>query len=35
MKATNFSSPKHGVVIHLTREEANRLAARWKLNMKF
>jgi hypothetical protein len=35
MKATNFSSPKHGAVVHLTREEANRLAARWKLKMKF
>lgn len=26
MKATNFSSPKHGSVIHLTRAEADRLA---------
>lgn len=35
MKSTNFSSPKHGAVIHLTAEEANRLAKHWKLEMKF
>lgn len=35
MKATNFSSPKHASVIHLSAEEANQLATRWKLNMKF
>lgn len=29
MKATNFTSPKHGAVIHLTEEEADRLAAHW------
>jgi len=35
MKTTNFSNPKHGAVIHLTAKEANRLAARWGLDMKF
>lgn len=30
MKATNFSSPKHGAVIHLTKQEADRLEAYWK-----
>ena len=34
MKATNFL-PKHGAVIHLTKEEAEKLAAHWKLDMKF
>jgi len=31
MKATNFSSPKHGAVISLTADEAKKLAAHWKL----
>jgi hypothetical protein len=31
MKATNFQSPKHGSVIHLTKEEARKLADRWGL----
>lgn len=31
MKATNFTSPKHGAVIHLTEREARRLADHWKL----
>jgi predicted GH43/DUF377 family glycosyl hydrolase len=31
MKATNFSSPKHGAVISLTATEAKRLADHWKL----
>jgi hypothetical protein len=35
MKSTNFSSPKHGAVIQLTRREAETLARYWKLNMKF
>ncbi|WP_295124892.1 glycoside hydrolase family 43 protein [uncultured Chitinophaga sp.] len=35
MKATNFSSPKHAAVIHLTQKEAQRLATRWGLQMKF
>ena len=29
MKATNFSSPKHGSVIHLTKSEVNRLKRHW------
>ncbi len=29
MKTTNFSSPKHGAVIHLTKEEADRLEDYW------
>lgn len=35
MKATNFSSPKHAAVIHLTAAEANRLAKHWKFDMTF
>ncbi|MBO9618155.1 MAG: glycoside hydrolase family 43 protein [Niabella sp.] len=35
MKATNFSAPKHGAVIWLTKKEARRLADFWKLNMKY
>lgn len=31
MKTTNFSSPKHGAVVHLTQEEADRLAKHWDL----
>lgn len=34
MKATNFSSPKHGAVIHLTKKEAARLANRWGYQLK-
>ncbi len=34
MKATNFL-PKHGAVIHLTKEEAEKLAKHWGLEMKF
>lgn len=29
MQSTNFASPKHGAVVHLTAEEADRLAAHW------
>lgn len=29
MKAANFSSPKHGAVIHITAEEADRLEKHW------
>ena len=35
MKATNFSSPKHGTVIHLTQREAQQIADYWGLQMKF
>lgn len=31
MKSTNFTSPKHGAVIHLTKKEADQLARHWKL----
>lgn len=31
MKTTNFTSPKHGSVIHLTKTEADRLVNFWKL----
>jgi hypothetical protein len=31
MKTTNFSSPKHGSVIQLTKPEADRLARHWAL----
>ena len=30
MKATNFSSPKHGAVIHLTKDEAENLKRYWE-----
>ncbi len=33
MKATNFSSPKHGSVIHLTKKEAEKLAKHWGLEL--
>lgn len=29
MKATNFSSPKHGAIIQITKEEADRLEKHW------
>ena len=35
MKATNFESPKHGTVIHLTRKEAENLCRHWGLDMTF
>lgn len=35
MKATNFSSPKHGAIIQITKEEADGLAKKWGLDMKF
>ncbi len=35
MKATNFSSPKHGAVIHLTKNEADRLAKYWDFQLKW
>jgi len=35
MKSTNFSSPKHGAVIHLTKKEAQALADKWNLTIKF
>lgn len=35
MKSTNFSSPKHGAVIHLTGKEAARLCKHWGFDLKF
>ncbi|RVT71993.1 beta-xylosidase [Flavobacterium sufflavum] len=35
MKTTNFISPKHAAVIHLTKEEAEKLAEKWKLKLDF
>ncbi|SHN43990.1 family 43 glycosylhydrolase [Chitinophaga sp. CF418] len=32
MKTSNFTSPKHGAIIHLTKEEATRLAENWGLS---
>lgn len=35
MKTTNFSSPKHGAIIQLTKKEAKQLAKHYKTNIKF
>jgi len=35
MKTTNFTSPKHGSVIQLTKKEAMKLAEYYKMNLKF
>ncbi|WP_372775561.1 glycoside hydrolase family 43 protein [Mangrovibacterium sp.] len=35
MKATNFEIPKHGAVIHLTKDEAEKLCEHWGLEMSF
>lgn len=35
MKTTNFTSPKHGAVIQLTKEEARNLTSHWGLDMEF
>lgn len=35
MKTTNFTSPKHGAVIHLTKSEAEKLAGHWGLKIEF
>ncbi len=35
MKSTNFSSPKHGAVIHITAEEMNRLVKYWHSEVDF
>ena len=35
MKTSNFSSPKHGAVMQLTKKEAETLANHWGLNLKF
>lgn len=33
MKATNFTSPKHGAVTHLTKKELEVIAKYWKVNL--
>ncbi|HEX2921645.1 MAG TPA: glycoside hydrolase family 43 protein [Bacteroidales bacterium] len=33
MKATNFSGPKHGAIIHLTKAEIDKLAEYWKVDL--
>lgn len=35
MKSTNFSVPKHPAVIQVTKKEAQKLADKWGLDMKF
>ncbi len=35
MKTTNFTYPKHGVVILLTKEEATKLAQQWNYDIRF
>lgn len=35
MKTTNFSSPKHGAVIQITKKEAQTLADHWGANIEF
>ena len=32
MRTTNFTSPKHGAIIHLTRQESERLAEHWGMS---
>lgn len=34
MKTTNFTGPKHGAVIHLTKEEMKRLVEYWKMDFQ-
>lgn len=34
MKATNFSSPKHGAIMHITTDEAKALSAHWKFDFE-
>jgi beta-xylosidase len=33
MKTTNITSPKHGAIIHLTKEEAEKLAQHWGFHL--
>ncbi|HAR38421.1 MAG TPA: glycosyl hydrolase family 43, partial [Porphyromonadaceae bacterium] len=35
MKTTNFASPKHGAIIQITKQEADRLAKHWRLDIEF
>lgn len=32
MFSTNFTQPKHGAVVHLTKKEAKKLAKQWGLD---
>jgi hypothetical protein len=34
MKATNFTSPKHGAVTHLTKKELDAITKYWKVDLK-
>lgn len=34
MKATNFTSPKHGAITHLTKKEVEALTKYWKVDLK-
>ena len=34
MRTTNYTSPKHGAVIHLTNEEADNLEEYWKTHQR-
>jgi hypothetical protein len=34
MKTTNFTSPKHGAVTYLTKDELKAIAEHWKVDMK-
>jgi len=35
MKSTNFTSPKHGAVIPITKQELQRLAKHWQFDLSF
>jgi len=35
MKTTNFTSPKHGAVVHLTKNEALHLSNHWDMELSF
>ncbi|MBN2863290.1 MAG: hypothetical protein JXN62_09030 [Bacteroidales bacterium] len=35
MKTTNFTSPKHGSIIRLTKKEALKLAEHYNMNLKY
>ncbi len=32
MFSTNFTQPKHGAMVHLTKKEAKKLAKQWGLD---
>jgi len=34
MKATNFTSPKHGAITYLTKEELKSIAEHWKVDIQ-